>query len=439
MLKGIKIKEQDDENKHVDVKGSDKFLNRKTEREEAQDYNFPTRKQNHNGSGHSAEPEFDFENLLDSAFDSFIKLDNKSFLESYGKLEQFKNSRANKLVEKPLEKVGRLNNNINTNEETTGNPFIDVDLDNDDDDDKLNPNINEMEFDKFKADSENITNQMKGELIKMQQFNQFENGLTDVYFSKNQDKELKDQLQGVDSKDISKTSKRSERRKQTVLASCERCFGAKLNEYSIISNSDNVYVAYPYREGSITEYHLVLSTMGHMNSQAGLEENIYQEIRNYMKSIVSFNLNRDMTTVFLEYSQSAGKIGHFEIEAVPIKHKLLEDAKMYFKKEFTDQDYEWATNKKLIDTTPYRGNLTKILNENFSYVNVDFNGQGGWLHPIEDERRFNQVFLKEILCPMLKLSAHEVKYPKKLGVKELVDTVEKYKNALKDYDWTLHI
>jgi hypothetical protein len=159
-------------------------------------------------------------------------------------------------------------------------------------------------------------------------------------------------------------------------------------------------------------------------------------MRNYMKSIVAYNISKDMTTVFLEYSMNSEKIGHLEVECIPIKHKLLEDARMYFKKAFLEQDYEWTTNKKLVDTTSHRGNLTKIINEKFSYVNVDFNAQGGFLHIVEDERRFSQIFLKEILCPLLKKDIHEIKYPKKIGMKELIDVVEKFKDNFKSFDWT---
>jgi hypothetical protein len=423
MLKGIKYKQHDEEEEQ-----DKEFLNRKMKRDSIDELinnSNPSIKQKNNH-----ESEVEYENILNAAFEGFINFDNKTFIENYTKLEQFKNSKANKISNKPIQEV--IVNN------TTGNPLIEVDLDNDDDDDMINPNIDEINFDKFKEETTTLTNDMKNELIKMQQFNQFERGLGNVYFSRNKDKELKDQMEGTD-KEITKPSVRQERRKQTILASCERCSGAKLNEYSIISQSENVYLAYPYREGSIAEYHFVLSTLGHVNSQASLEENVFHELRNYIKSIVSFNLNRDMTTIFLEFSRTAGHIGHFEIEAFPIKHKLLEDARMYFKKAFMDQDYEWAINKTMVDTTPYKGNLTKIINENFSYVNVDFNGQGGYLHIIEDERRFSQTFLKEILCPILKLNVLEVKYPKKLGLKELVDTVQRYKDFFKSFDWTYNI
>ena len=155
-----------------------------------------------------------------------------------------------------------------------------------------------------------------------------------------------------------------------------------------------------------------------------------------MKSIVAFNLSKNFATVFIEFSQHVNNHQHMEIECIPIKSKLLEDAKLYFKKAFMEQDYEWTTNKKLIDTTPHRGNLTKYLNSNFSYVHVDFNAQGGFLHIIEDVSKFSQVFLKEIFCPLLKKESFEIKYPDKISPKELFDIIDKYKDEFGYYDWT---
>ena len=90
----------------------------------------------------------------------------------------------------------------------------------------------------------------------------------------------------------------------------------------------------------------------------------------------------------------------------------------------------------MVDTVPYKGNLTKILNEKFSYVNVDFNAQGGFLHIIEDTSKFSQIFLKEIFCPILKKETYEIKYPGKLSFRELVEVVDGYKRDFSYYDWT---
>jgi hypothetical protein len=388
MLKGIKIKSidnQEDENK---------MLNKKIKRTD----NKLEIEQNLS----------EYEAILDNAFNSILNFDNNSMIENFNKLEQFKNSKKNKLKQ------------IHQHPEEVDHTY-----------DMLLPN-NEEPMNEFEEEALSLTNQMKGELIKLQQFSSFEKGLNNIIIEKDVDTQSKQELEG-----ISKNNQKFKpKERHIVLANCNRCFGAKLNEYSIISQSDNVYLGYPFIEGSITNFHIIISTKAHVNSSACLEENVYQEVRNFMKSVVAYNISKDMTTIFLEYSMNAERVGHFEIECIPIKHKLLEDARLYFKKAFMEQDYEWTTNKNIVDTIPHRGNLTKIINENFSYINVDFNAQGGFLHIVEDERRFSQIFLKEILCPILKKGVHEIKYPKKIGIKELIDIVERYKEDFKEFDWT---
>jgi hypothetical protein len=276
-------------------------------------------------------------------------------------------------------------------------------------------------------------------LVNLHNYNEFEKSLNTFTVKKDEEGDINLVIPTMNSKQKKREERKQvnqEKRRLTILSNCARCYGAKLSEYSVICESQNIYLAYPYLSGSITDFHLILSSKEHVNSSASIEENVYDEVRNFMKSIVACNIEKDYSTIFIEFALTANSVSHFEIECIPIKHKLLEDARLYFKKAFMDQDYEWSTNKNLVDTTPYKGNLTKILSENFAYVNVDFNAQGGFLHPIEDASRFSQTFLREILCPVLKKQVHEVKYPKKLGVKELVDVVEEYKKRFDAYNWT---
>lgn len=229
---------------------------------------------------------------------------------------------------------------------------------------------------------------------------------------------------------------KKEKIKLNVLSSCNKCFNPNLHLDKIVSESSMVYLSYPYISGSMTKHHFIISTKGHINSLAGCDEDVFQEIRNYMKSIVAFNIEKNHSTVFIEFSRHVNDCQHMEIECIPIKSKYLNDAKMYFKKALLDQDNEWSTNKKIIDTTEHKGNLTKIINGNFSYTHVDFNANGGYLHLIDDIRRFSSLFLREIFAPLLKKEVFEIKYPEKLSPKELIDIVESYKKDFNYYDWT---
>lgn len=220
-----------------------------------------------------------------------------------------------------------------------------------------------------------------------------------------------------------------------VYSKCNFCYSNQALKNSIISSGSSIYIAYPYDFGSITEYHLILSSFEHFNSSAGLPSNIHEELQKHKNCIVGFNHSRGYSTVFLEFSKARSLSGHFIIEAIPIKIKYIEESKMYFKKAFGEQDTDWSENKQLVETFEHGGNLKKFLNQNFSFVNVDFDCKGGYLHVISDLSKFNCFFLKEILGDHLKLTVFEIRSPVKLGPSELLKRVEEYKQIYLKFDW----
>lgn len=62
------------------------------------------------------------------------------------------------------------------------------------------------------------------------------------------------------------------------------------------------------------------------------------------------------------------------------------DIEVFFRKSLEDDDSEWGTHRKIIDTKAKKGQIWKSLptDGNFDYVHIDFNGVGGFAHIIED-------------------------------------------------------
>ena len=65
---------------------------------------------------------------------------------------------------------------------------------------------------------------------------------------------------------------------------------------------------------------------------------------------------------------------------------------MCFKQELEKVDSTWSQHKKIIDTTERKGNISKILPQNFNYFHVDFEGLGGFAHVIENKAKFPRTF-----------------------------------------------
>lgn len=220
-----------------------------------------------------------------------------------------------------------------------------------------------------------------------------------------------------------------------LLKNCNFCISNTELHKTIISSSENIYLLYPYSFGSITKYHFVISSHEHFNSAAALEDDVYTELRNYMKSITAFNAEKDHSTVFLEYSKSISQSNHFIIEAIPFKHSLIDEVKMFYKKALSEQDSYWSDNKQLVETFSHRGNIKKMINANFSYLHVDFNCNGGYLHIVSDQSKFDKLFLKEILSVALEKTPFEIKYPSKLSPNNLEKVVNQYREDFKKFDW----
>jgi hypothetical protein len=427
MLKGMIISDIDDANEV-------RLLNQKRAKEDKKEKKISEIRFRMNKPVYQPE-EIEFTHEIHEAFKSFSNFEKEAFVDHFNRLETNINSKTNLIEDLPNE------DDILSLVDEKFIPIHDEEIEN-----------SKIPFEFYKTNEEyyNISSKRKQEVeegreILNEQMKKVSKDLksSDSFLKdinninvRNSDNIYDIETSQVSKKKEEKTKLRENRRKMLVLSSCHRCYGGKLDSESVISESSNVYLAYPYLSGSITDFHVVISTKEHTNSLAAVEENVYEEIRNYMKSIVSYNLINDMATIFIEFSKQAEQMSHFEMECIPIKYKYLEDARLYFNKAFSDQDDEWTTNKKLVDTTPYKGNLTKIINEKFAYVNVDFNAQGGYLHPIENNKKFSQTFLREIFSPLLKKPSHELKYPKKLGLKELLDQVDLYKKKFNYYDWT---
>ena len=134
-----------------------------------------------------------------------------------------------------------------------------------------------------------------------------------------------------------------------------------------------------------------------------LDEDVYDHIRNYQKAIVAFfNENFTMQTVFIETSISSDKfVPHAYLDCVGVPNDLESefDIELYFRKSLLEDDSEWGTHKKLIDTKTKKGHIAKCIPRggSFNYVHVDFNATGGFAHVIEDSTKYTMTKALEVL------------------------------------------
>jgi len=121
---------------------------------------------------------------------------------------------------------------------------------------------------------------------------------------------------------------------------------------------------------------------------------------------------------------------------VPIESDLDFDIELFFKKSFLDDDAEWSTHKKLIDTKSKKGLIWKCLpnDGDFNYVHIDFNGTGGFAHIIEDARKYTMLKALEVIGGAIGHELVNLKIP--FRKEKAVKLGYEIRKDFSKYDWT---
>ncbi|XP_016848146.2 CWF19-like protein 2 isoform X1 [Anolis carolinensis] len=182
---------------------------------------------------------------------------------------------------------------------------------------------------------------------------------------------------------------------------CPHCFGsAELPKHLIIAIGNKVYLSLPNFQ-SLTEGHCLIAPMQHYTAATLLDEDIWEEIQAFRRTLVKVFEAQELDCVFLETNLSIKKRYHMVYECIPLPKEIGDLAPIYFKKAIMESDEEWSMNKKLIDLSSK--DVRKSVPKGLPYFSVDFGLQGGFAHVIEDQHKFPIYFGKEIIGGMLDL------------------------------------
>uniref|UniRef100_A0A8C0WNB0 CWF19-like protein 2 n=1 Tax=Castor canadensis TaxID=51338 RepID=A0A8C0WNB0_CASCN len=152
---------------------------------------------------------------------------------------------------------------------------------------------------------------------------------------------------------------------------------------------------------SLTEGHCLIVPLQHHRAATLLDEDIWEEIQMFRKSLVKMFEDKELDCIFLETNKSLKKQYHMVYECIPLPKEVGDMAPIYFKKAIMESDEEWSMNKKLIDLSSK--DIRKSVPRGLPYFSVDFGLQGGFAHVIEDQHKFPHYFGKEIIGGMLDL------------------------------------
>ncbi|XP_033620197.1 CWF19-like protein 2 isoform X2 [Fukomys damarensis] len=191
---------------------------------------------------------------------------------------------------------------------------------------------------------------------------------------------------------------------QRLVAQMEKCLycfdSSQFPKHLIVAIGVKVYLCLPNFR-SLSEGHCLIVPLQHHRAATLLDEDIWEEIQMFRKSLVKMFEDKGLDCIFLETNMSMKKQYHMVYECIPLPKEVGDMAPVYFKKAIMESDEEWSMNKKLIDLSSK--DIRKSVPRGLPYFSVDFGLQGGFAHVIEDHNKFPYYFGKEIIGGMLDL------------------------------------
>jgi len=233
---------------------------------------------------------------------------------------------------------------------------------------------------------------------------------------------------------------------QKILDSCPLCHHEDTNTppaAPILSLATRVYMTLQ-TEPELATGGAVIVPIQHRLNLLECDDDEWEEIRNFMKSLTRMYYEREKGVIFYENAAHMhSRRGHAALFAVPVPLHLADNAPAFFKEAILSADEEWSQHKKLIDTLANaqragygKQAFRKSLVKEMPYFHVWFNLDGGLGHVIEDERRWpkGDLFAREVIGGMLRKGPEIIK---KQGRWIRQDPrVESFRKRWEKFDWT---
>lgn len=186
-------------------------------------------------------------------------------------------------------------------------------------------------------------------------------------------------------------------RQSKVEAACYHCFGnKKVPSHLLISLGNASYLMLPPKP--IAAGHCwIVPVEHHAGGMVSIDENVWDEVQNFMKSIVKMNYKRNAGTIFWETQMPSDEDEgrHSVVEAIPVPASQANHAPGYFRKALMESESEWTTHKKLIETHK-KGGLRHSIPEGFPFFYVQFGMSEGFVHIIENGSKFPRNFSEQV-------------------------------------------
>jgi hypothetical protein len=219
---------------------------------------------------------------------------------------------------------------------------------------------------------------------------------------------------------------------------CQFCFENPARpKHLVVAIANFSYLMLPQWQ-PVVPGHCCILTMQHESSTRGVDNNVWDEIRNFKKCLIMMFGKQEKEVVFLETVTGLSKQRrHCLVECIPLPQHAAKQAPLYFKKAIDEAEDEWSQHnaKKLIDTSEkgLRGSIPK----DFPYFHVEFGLKKGFVHVIDDESNFEANFGLNVVRGILKLPAEDMHRRRAhLSVEAQKGAVAEFSRDWAAFDWT---
>lgn len=238
-------------------------------------------------------------------------------------------------------------------------------------------------------------------------------------------------------------------RTQRVLENCPLCYHEDSDPprpptAPVVSLATRTYLTLP-TEPELAKHGAAIVPIQHHFNLLECDDDEWEEIRNFMKSLTRFYASLDRGVIFYENAAfSHTRKGHAVLNAIPLPHHLADTAPAYFKEALLSSDEQWSQHKPVIDTLALsqkpggfgKQAFRKALAKEMPYFHVWFGLDGGMGHVVENERRWpkGDLFAREVLGGMLDRGPEVIK---KQGRWERGDRrLDGFRGSWGEFDWT---
>ncbi|KAH7127439.1 CwfJ C-terminus 1-domain-containing protein-like protein [Dactylonectria macrodidyma] len=229
-----------------------------------------------------------------------------------------------------------------------------------------------------------------------------------------------------------------------ILESCPLCHHDDTGQppvAPVISLGTRVFLTLA-TEPEVSPGGAVLVPITHRRNLLECDDDEWEELRNFMKSLTRMYHDQGREVVFYENAASPHRHPHAAMVAVPIPYAEGATAPAYFREAFLAADEEWSQHPKVIDTAARardgmgRAAFRRSIAKEAPYFHAWFGLDGGLGHVVEDPTRWprGDLFAREVIGGIVDAEPHIVK---KQGRWSRGDArVDGFKKGWRKFDWT---